>query len=113
MTEHNKMPGGKDIGRATTVTHSGGMSCKSTRKRVGNRSRSRSRSSRGKRSRSDKRLIGKRASYKKGGSILATAALPFSLFGLHKFFQSSNGKEDLKTASKVVSKSVRKVRRSL
>lgn len=111
MTEHNKMPGGKAIGRATTVTHSGGMSCKSTRKRVGNRSRSRS--SRGKRSRSDKRLIGKRASYKKGGSILATAALPFSLFGLHKFFQSSNGKEDLKTASKVVSKSVRRVRRSL
>ena len=107
MTEHNKMPGGKDIGRAATVTHSGGMSCKSTRKRVGNRSR------RCKRSRSDKRLIGKRASYKKGGSILATAALPFSLFGLHKFFQSSNGKEELKTASKVVSKSVRRVRRSL
>ena len=50
---------------------------------------------------------------KRGGSVVATAALPFGLLALQKFFQTRKGRKDLKKMSKTVRKSVRKVRRSL
>ena len=51
--------------------------------------------------------------YVDGGSVVATAALPFGLLALQKFFQTRKGRKDLKKMSKTVRKSVRKVRRSL
>ena len=50
---------------------------------------------------------------KRGGSVVGTAALPFGLLALQKFFQTRKGRKDLKKMSKTVRKSVRKVRRSL
>ena len=50
---------------------------------------------------------------KRGGSVVGTAALPFGLLALQKFFQTRKGRKDLKKMSKTVRKSVRKVRRSI
>lgn len=50
---------------------------------------------------------------KRGGSVVATAALPFGLLALQKFFQTRKGRKDLKKASKSVRKTARKVSRTL
>ena len=50
---------------------------------------------------------------KRGGSVVATAALPFGMLALQKFFQTRKGRKDLKKASKTVKRSVRGVSRSV
>ena len=55
----------------------------------------------------------KRHHKKRGGSMVATAALPFGLLALQKFFQTRKGRKDLKKASKSVRKTARKVSRTL
>jgi hypothetical protein len=44
------------------------------------------------------------------GAVLAT---PLALLGLQKFFQTRKGRKDLKKSAKRVSKTARRVRRSL
>ena len=56
---------------------------------------------------------GKGRKGKRGGSVVGTAALPFGLLALQKFFQTRKGRKDLKKMSKTVRKSVRKVSKSL
>lgn len=56
---------------------------------------------------------GQKKHKKKGGSVVATAALPFGLLALQKFFQTRKGRKDLKKASKSVRKTARKVSRTL
>ncbi len=60
-----------------------------------------------------KRAGQKKQHRKKGGSVVATAALPFGLLALQKFFQTRKGRKDLKKASKSVRKTARKVSRTL
>ena len=60
-----------------------------------------------------KRKVRKGRKGKRGGSVVGTAALPFGLLALQKFFQTRKGRKDLKKMSKTVRKSVRKVRRSI
>ena len=50
---------------------------------------------------------------KRGGGVVATAALPFGMLALQKFFQTRKGRKDLKKASKTVKRSVRGVSRSV
>lgn len=50
---------------------------------------------------------------KKGGSALSTAALPFGLLGLQKFFQTRKGRKDLKRVSGKFNKTARRVSRML
>jgi len=50
---------------------------------------------------------------KKGGSALSTAALPFGLLGLQKFFQTRKGRKDLKRVSGKFNKTARRVTRML
>ena len=56
---------------------------------------------------------GKGRKGKRGGSVVGTAALPFGLLALQKFFQTRKGRKDLKKMSKTVRRSVRKVSKSL
>lgn len=50
---------------------------------------------------------------KRGGSVVATAALPFGLLALQKFFQTRKGRKDLKKASKTVKRTVRRATKTL
>ena len=50
---------------------------------------------------------------RRGGSVVATAALPFGLLAVQKFFQTRKGRKDLKRMSKSVRKTARRVRRSI
>jgi hypothetical protein len=72
----------------------------------GRRRTYRARKTQSKRSRSSRRRRG-------GSQALATAAVPLTLLGLQKFFQSSKGRSDLKAVDRGVRRTVRRGRRSL
>jgi hypothetical protein len=46
---------------------------------------------------------------RKGGSVLATAALPFGLFGLQKLFQKGRTRRQVRRVGKVLKKDLRKL----
>ena len=46
---------------------------------------------------------------RKGGSILATAALPFGLFGLQKLFQKGRTRRQVRRVGKALKKDIRKL----
>ena len=50
---------------------------------------------------------------RRGGGVLATAALPFGIFGLQKFFQTRRGRKDLKSASKTIGKTSKRAIKSV
>ena len=113
-------------GRASTASQSGGKRRRSKTARRGKKSRGRKARSmrRGRTCRVCKR---KRCHHKKhrggasckgkgkkhGGGVVATAALPFGMLALQKFFQTRKGRKNLKKASKTMKRSVRGVSRSV
>ena len=46
---------------------------------------------------------------RKGGSVLATAALPFGLFGLQKLFQKGRTRRQVRKVGKILKKDLRKL----
>ena len=46
---------------------------------------------------------------RKGGSLLATAALPFGLFGLQKLFQKRRTRRQVRRVGKAIKKDLRKL----
>lgn len=110
MVDLKNLMDSKHTGRATTDTQSGGKRRRhrGTRrtKRAAHRAKRHSTGKRGRKS-------ARRMHRKKGGSVLATAALPFSLLGLQKFFHTRKGRKDLKKMTGAVSKTARRVRRSI
>ena len=50
---------------------------------------------------------------RRGGSVVTTAALPFSLLAVQKLFQTRKGRKNLKKMNKSVRRTARRVRRTI
>jgi len=109
MVDMKDLMGSKHTGRATTDSQSGGKRRRHRGSRRTKRAHRAKRHSTGKRGRKSARRMHR----KRGGSVIATAALPFSLLGLQKFFHTRKGRKDLKKVSRGVSKTARRIRRSI
>jgi hypothetical protein len=105
----------------TTTTQSGG------KRRTKTAKKSKAKKSKGKKSKGKKSKTMKKKSKKckkcaprpchcrrrRGGGVLATAALPFGILGLQKFFQTRRGRKDLKSASKTIRKTSKRAIKSV
>ena len=56
---------------------------------------------------------GKKHRARRGGSMVSTAALPFGLLAIQKFFQTRKGRKDLKRMNKSVRKTARRTSRRI
>ena len=100
----------------TTTTQSGG------KRRTKTAKKSKAKKSKGKKSKTMKKKSKKckkcaprpcHCRRRRGGGVLATAALPFGIFGLQKFFQTRRGRKDLKSASKTIGKTSKRAIKSV
>lgn len=121
MSDLTKLTGGETDpkgGRASTASQSGGKRRRSKTARRGKKSHGRGRTWRvckRKRCHKKPRRGGKCSGPSKrgGAGVVATAALPFGMLALQKFFQTRKGRKNLKKASKTMKSSVKGVSRSV
>ena len=98
-----KQSGGSGDGHSTSANQTGG------RRRRGTRSRKHNMKS----ARKHHKKSARKRRARRGGSVVATAALPFGLLAVQKFFQTRKGRKDLKKMSKSVRKTARRIRRAI
>ena len=105
-------PGGQPT---TSDSQTGGRRHRSTRSRKHHKKSARKhyKSARKHHKKSGKKHYNKSEKKHRGGSVAATAALPFGLLAVQKFFQTSKGRKGLKKMSKSVRKTARRARRSI
>lgn len=106
-----KQSGGSGDGHSTSANQTGGRRHRGTRSRKHNMKSARKHHKKSARKHNKKSARKPRA--RRGGSVVATAALPFGLLAVQKFFQTRKGRKDLKKMSKSVRKTARRIRRAI